>query len=192
MSTAQPQPALKPVIAPERWARIRLFAMDVDGVLTDGTVSISSDGSEAKSFSVLDGLGLARARAAGVVLAWVSGRPSGATHRRAEELHIPHIIQGRNDKAEALQELIARLSVEREEVCYMGDDDIDIAAMRLAGIGVTVPAAMPGALAAADHVTGRPAGRGAVREVCDLILHARAAFPAHTMHRSGLDGGGQP
>jgi 3-deoxy-D-manno-octulosonate 8-phosphate phosphatase (KDO 8-P phosphatase) len=168
-------PASKPPVTAERWARIRLFAMDVDGVLTDGTVLISSDGTEAKSFSVLDGLGLARARNAGIVLAWISGRPSGATLRRAEELRIPHVLQGRNDKAQALQELVTQLGVQRDEVCYMGDDDIDVGAMMLAGIGVTVPAAMPGALATADHVTTLPAGRGAVREVCDLILHARPA-----------------
>jgi 3-deoxy-D-manno-octulosonate 8-phosphate phosphatase (KDO 8-P phosphatase) len=176
MNPARPSAAApKPPVDPRRWARIRVFAMDVDGILTDGTVHVSSDGSEAKSFSVLDGLGLNRARNAGIVLAWVSGRFSGATTRRAEELRIPHLIQGRHDKAQALQELVDRLGVPPGEVCYMGDDDIDVGAMLRVGIGITVPEAMPAALAAADHVTQRPGGRGAVREVCDLLLQARSA-----------------
>src|SRR5689334_19785030 len=88
----------KSKISAQRWAAIRLFAMDVDGVLTDGTVLISSDGSEAKSFSILDGLGLKRLEKAGVAVAWISGRASGATTSRANELKIPHVIQGRTDK----------------------------------------------------------------------------------------------
>lgn len=172
----------KPPIAAARWARIRLFAMDVDGVLTDGTVLVSSDGSESKAFSVLDGLGLARLRDNGVALAWISGRFSGATTKRSEELRIPHLIQGRHDKANALKELVAQLGVERDDICYMGDDDIDVGAMLLAGIGIAPPAAMPAALAAADYVTSLAAGRGAVREVCNLILQARGVIPAHTSH----------
>jgi 3-deoxy-D-manno-octulosonate 8-phosphate phosphatase (KDO 8-P phosphatase) len=160
-------------IDPARWSRVRLFAMDVDGILTDGTVAISSDGSESKSFSVLDGLGLARVRDAGIPLAWISGRFSGATTRRAEELGIRHLVQGRKDKIVALRELMDQLGVATDEVCYMGDDDIDEPALRLAGIGVTVPTAMPGALEAADYVTTRPAGGGAVREMCDHLLRTQ-------------------
>lgn len=169
---SEPTSAKRPVEAP-RWARILLFAMDVDGILTDGTVAISSDGTETKSFSVLDGLGLARARDAGIILAWISGRKSAATTRRAEELRIPHLIQGRTDKTAALRELIASLGVPIEGVCYMGDDDIDASAMKVAGIGISVPTGMPEAIAAADYVTHRAAGRGAVREICDLILQTR-------------------
>jgi 3-deoxy-D-manno-octulosonate 8-phosphate phosphatase (KDO 8-P phosphatase) len=117
------------------WSRIRLFAMDVDGVLTDGTVCISSDGRETKAFAIIDGLGLILLRAAGVDTAWISGRPS--------------------------------------ECAYMGDDFIDAPAIAAAGIGISVPDALPAALAAARHVTRRRAGHGAVREVCDLILAAR-------------------
>ncbi|MBE2215266.1 MAG: HAD hydrolase family protein [Opitutaceae bacterium] len=170
----------KPPIAAARWARIKLFAMDVDGVLTDGTVLVSSDGSESKAFSVLDGLGLTRLRDHGVLLAWISGRASGASTKRAEELRIPHLIQGRHDKAVALKELVATLGVERDDFCYMGDDDIDVGAMLLAGIGISVPTGMPAALAAADYITTLPAGRGAVREVANLILQARGVIPPHT------------
>lgn len=147
--------------------------MDVDGVLTDGTVRISSDGTESKSFSILDGMGIVRLNRAGVAVAWISGRPSGATTRRAEELKVPHLIQGRTDKLAALQELAGRLHLEAAACVYMGDDDIDAAALAWAGIGVSVPDAMPAAQAAADLVTDRPAGRGAVREICEHILQSR-------------------
>jgi 3-deoxy-D-manno-octulosonate 8-phosphate phosphatase (KDO 8-P phosphatase) len=163
----------KSKIRPAAWARIRLFAMDVDGVLTDGTVLISSDGTEAKAFSILDGLGIVRLNRAGIAVAWISGRVSGATVRRAQELKIPHLIQGRTDKLAALQELAARLRVTAAQCAYMGDDDIDAPAIAWAGIGATPPEAMPAALAAAGFVAGRPAGRGAVREVCEQILAAQ-------------------
>lgn len=155
------------------WASIRLFAMDVDGVLTDGTVQIHSDGVESKGFSILDGMGLKRLERAGIAVAWISGRPSAATAVRAGELGIPHLIQGRTDKLQALQELARRLGLAAEACAYMGDDDIDAPAMQWAAIGVTVPDGVAAAHDAADYVTRRPAGHGAVREVCDHLLAAR-------------------
>ncbi len=155
------------------WAAIRLFAMDVDGVLTDGTVQISSDGTETKAFSILDGMGLVRLNKAGVAVAWISGRPSGATTARATELKVPHLVQGRTDKLVALQELAATLGLTAAQCVYMGDDDIDAPAIAWAGIGVAPEGSMPAALAMADLVPARPAGRGAVREICELILAAR-------------------
>jgi 3-deoxy-D-manno-octulosonate 8-phosphate phosphatase (KDO 8-P phosphatase) len=160
-------------ITKARWAGIRVFAMDVDGVLTDGTVQIASDGSEAKSFSILDGHGLKKLERAGVIVAWISGRASGATSVRAAELKIPHLIQGRTDKLEVLQALAAKLGLPAKTCAYMGDDDIDAAAIAWAGIGIAPPDAMPQALTAADYVTKRPAGRGAVREICEHILARR-------------------
>jgi 3-deoxy-D-manno-octulosonate 8-phosphate phosphatase (KDO 8-P phosphatase) len=155
------------------WAAIRLFAMDVDGVLTDGTVAISSDGVETKNFSILDGMGLIRLHKAGIAVAWISGRPSEATTLRATELHVTHVIQGRTDKLMALQELTSQLGLTGPQVCYMGDDDIDAPAMGWAGIGAAPPGAMPAALKAAGYVPARPAGQGAVREVCEHILASR-------------------
>ena len=163
---------------PTRWARIRLFAMDVDGVLTDGTVTTHSDGTESKRYSVLDGLGLARLRQAGIILAWISGRSSGATTVRATELKIPHLIQGRTDKLTALQELATKLDLTAAEICYMGDDDIDVSAIGWAGIGVAPQTAMPAALKAAGFVPSRPAGLGAVRLVCEQIMAHRGHNPA--------------
>lgn len=155
------------------WARIRLFAMDVDGVLTDGTVTITSDGREAKVFSILDGMGLVKLAKAGILTAWISGRPSEASSSRAKELGIPHLIQGRTDKLNALRELADTLGLKACECAYMGDDDIDTEAISWAGIGVAPETAMPGPLAAARMIPARPAGRGAVREVCEHILAAR-------------------
>ena len=156
------------------WAKIRLFAMDVDGILTDGGVYISSDKTETKRFCIIDGLGLVLVRASGVDLAWVSGRASMATTLRATELKIPHLIQGRKDKLEALKELASSLAIPLSACAYMGDDFIDAPAIKAAGIGITVPTALPAAIAAADYVTRSHAGYGAVREVCDLILAARS------------------
>lgn len=164
---------MKALIPTSRWAAIRLFAMDVDGILTDGTIHVSSDGVETKTFSILDGMGLVQLRKHGIPTAWISGRASGATSVRAEELKIPHLVQGRVDKITALQELAATLNLTADQIVYMGDDDIDTAAIRWAGIGVTVPDAMPSPFSAADYVTRRPAGKGAVREVCEHILAAR-------------------
>jgi 3-deoxy-D-manno-octulosonate 8-phosphate phosphatase (KDO 8-P phosphatase) len=147
--------------------------MDVDGILTDGTVQISSDGTETKSFSILDGMGLVRLNRAGLAVAWISGRPSGATTVRATELKIPHVVQGRTDKLAALQELAAKLGLSAAECVYMGDDDIDAPALAWAGIGVSVPGAMPAAKDAAQLVTRRYAGHGAVREICEHLLAAR-------------------
>lgn len=165
----------KPVIATARWAAIRLFAMDVDGVLTDGTVQISSDGTELKGFSILDGMGLKQLERAGILTAWISGRASGATTVRAQELKIPHLVQGRVDKITALQELAAQLGLAAEQCAYMGDDNIDTPAIAWAGIGIAPHEAMSMPLAAADYVTVRPAGRGAVREVCEHLLAARVS-----------------
>jgi 3-deoxy-D-manno-octulosonate 8-phosphate phosphatase (KDO 8-P phosphatase) len=163
--------------APTRaaWSRIRLFAMDVDGVLTDGTVLISSDGTETKRFCIIDGLGLILVRGSGLETAWISGRQSAATTLRAAELKIPHVIQGRHDKLAALTALASELGIPLGECAYMGDDFIDAPAIAEAGIGISVPTALPAALAAADYVTRRRPGYGAVREVCDLLLASRAA-----------------
>ena len=165
------------------WSRVRLLAMDVDGVLTDGTVLILAAGGEGKSFSILDGHGLRLLERAGVVTAWISGRASEATTRRARELQIPHLFQGRLDKRTVLADLAGRLGLTAADCAYIGDDEIDVEALRGAGIGIAPAAAMPAALAAAAYVPARPAGHGAVREVCDLILAARQARPTPRTRR---------
>ena len=164
-------------IPASRWAAIKLLATDVDGVLTDGSIHVASDGTETKTFNVLDGLGMVRLLRDGVIVAWISGRASGATSVRANELKIPHIIQGRADKETALGELAETLGLTASDCAYIGDDDIDAGALRWANIGITVPQAMPSAVAAADCTTTRLAGHGAVREICEQILLHRSQSP---------------
>ncbi len=158
----------------EFWAGVRLFAMDVDGILTDGTVGIGSDGTEMKFFSLLDGMGIHRVIAAGIAVAWISGRASGATTSRANELKITRLIQGHTDKLTALRGVAGELKLSAGQCIYMGDDDIDAPALAWAGLGVTVPTGMPAALAAARCVTQRPAGKG-VREVCEYLASQSGA-----------------
>ncbi len=166
------------------WHKIKLLAVDVDGVLTDGTVFIGPDGYELKQFCVLDGLGLACLRKVGVILAVISGRLSPATTSRVAELRFHHIIQGRRDKLEALEELAGQLKLAPEEICYMGDDVIDVPAIAYAGIGVTVADGVPLALQSADWTTGKGGGKGAVREVCDRILESRNVSVLALSHKS--------
>jgi 3-deoxy-D-manno-octulosonate 8-phosphate phosphatase (KDO 8-P phosphatase) len=175
----------KSKITPARWAAVRLLALDVDGVLTDGRVLISSDGTEAKFFSILDGLGLRLLEKAGIPVALISGRGSEATTARATELGIPHVIQGRTDKAAALQELARKLGLSAPQCAYMGDDIIDVPAMVWAGIGIAPPGAISDALAAADYVTRREGGHGAVREVCDQLLAAKSKAHGAKRERAG-------
>jgi 3-deoxy-D-manno-octulosonate 8-phosphate phosphatase (KDO 8-P phosphatase) len=155
------------------WGAIELFAMDVDGILTDGSLYVSSDGAETKRFSIVDGLGLVMLREAGVKIAWISGRASEATTRRAEELKIEYVVQGQKDKATALTSLLEEIGFTADQAAYMGDDIIDTAAIELAGIGIAVPEAQAAPLKAADYVTTRSGGNGAVREICNHILSAR-------------------
>lgn len=158
---------------PARWARIKLFAMDVDGVLTDGTVTVFSNGVEGKSFSIQDGLGLRGVMRAGIEVAWISGRHSEATAVRASELEIPHLFQAAGEKVETLRKLAENMGLAPGEVCYMGDDLVDLQALEWAGTAVSVPNALPEVLAKADFVTRHPGGAGAVREICDHLLEAR-------------------
>ena len=155
------------------WRQIKLLVLDVDGVLTDGTVFIGPDGFEFKQFSVLDGLGLACLKQVGVSLAVISGRMSEATISRTTELKFDHIVQGRKDKRRALEELANQIELEPEAICYVGDDAIDAPALEYAGIGVAVANGVPLALQSADWITERSGGQGAVREVCDRILESR-------------------
>ena len=153
--------------------RIRLLVLDVDGVLTDGRLCYDADGNETKSFHVRDGYGIQRVLAAGLLVAVISGRNSGAAAARLAELRVPHVFLGRNDKHEVLNQLVTELGVPLASVACVGDDVTDLPIMRAAGLGITVADAHPDVLDAADWVTIAPGGHGAVREVCDLLLAAR-------------------
>ena len=158
----------------ERARHIRLLVLDVDGVLTDGRLHISATGEEVKIFHVRDGSGLVALQRAGVAVAIISGRASAAVTRRATELGIGHVRQGIGDKGAVLDALCLELGMAKHELACVGDDTPDIPMFDRAGISVAVADAHPAALARADWVTQSRGGRGAVREICDLLLAARA------------------
>jgi len=155
---------------PVRADRIRLILMDVDGVLTDGRIWLSSDGEEHKSFDVKDGAAIVRARRAGLKIAWVSGRRSRAVEQRAEELGVGEIHQGIVDKGPVFAAIMIRHDCTRQETAYLGDDRADAGLFRLVGMGIAPADAHPAAAAAADYVTSRPGGRGAVMEALGMLL----------------------
>lgn len=164
---------------------VRLLAMDVDGVLTDGKIVYDSQGVETKVFFVQDGVGIKALQAVGVVCAIITGRQSPIVDRRAKELGIAHIIQGRDDKLQALSELASRLNITLGECAYMGDDLPDVLAIKTAGLGISVVNGNRHAQQVADYVTHHTGGNGAVREVCELILHAKGQYQAF-LARFGL------
>ena len=160
-----------------RLRRIKLFLCDVDGVLTDGSVFIGGE-REFKRFNIRDGLGLVLARRAGLKVGWVSARPSLATKMRAKELKIDFLVQqGDNmSKTGAVENLLAREKLDWSEVCFVGDDVVDLGPLARAGFGVAVADARPEAKAAAHFVTSAVGGRGAVREVIEMILQAQGKW----------------
>jgi len=157
----------------ERAARIQLLALDVDGVLTDGRLHYDSAGNETKSFSTRDGLGMRLLALNGVELALITARSSGIVSRRAAELGIEHLYQDSIKKLDAFHELLAKTGLDAEQVCYVGDDWLDIPVLDRAGLAVTVADGDPVVKKRVHFVTERPGGHGAVREICDLILAAR-------------------
>jgi 3-deoxy-D-manno-octulosonate 8-phosphate phosphatase (KDO 8-P phosphatase) len=157
----------------ERAKNIRLLALDVDGVLTDGRLYFDNQGNEMKSFSTRDGLGMRLLDEAGIVLALITARSSNIVAQRAANLGIEHIYQGSNRKLDAYNHLLADTGIEESEVCYAGDDWLDIPLLDRVGLAVTVADADEVVKSRAHWVTSRPGGRGAVREICDLILAAQ-------------------
>ena len=154
------------------FSKIKLLAMDVDGVLTNGCVIVNSDGSESKAFSLLDGHGVKLWHRAGGQSAMISGRASGATTVRAEQLSIGFVRQGCKKKLPAFEELLAEAKVSADEVIFIGDDLLDIPLVRRAGFGVAVANAVDELKEVADYVTTKRGGEGAVREVIEIVLKA--------------------
>lgn len=148
---------------------IRLFAMDVDGTLTDGGIYIGASG-EFKCFNAKDGLGIVKLRQSGVTVAIVSGRYSPATEARARDLGIDIVANGTGDKLKTLVDIAEKLGVSAEEVAYIGDDTPDIECMKWAGIGMAVADASSDVLDAADWTSERGGGHGAVRDAAEHVL----------------------
>ena len=151
---------------------IRLLLCDVDGVLTDASVFIGGP-EEVKQFNIQDGLGLVNLRRQGLKVGWISSRPSLATTRRARELKIDFLRQEKGSKVSAVESLLAQTGFRWDEVCYVGDDIVDLGALKRAGVAVAVANGVAEARALADYVTRAGGGHGAVREVAELILKAQ-------------------
>lgn len=151
-------------------ADIQMLALDVDGVLTDGTIVINGDGSETKSFHTLDGHGIRLAKRAGLDVAFLSGRASGPTRQRAKELQVEHVFEDCHDKLDAFEKFLGQLGLSPESVAYIGDDLPDLPVIRCVGFGVAVANAVDEVKQYADYITTRPGGCGAVREVIEYIL----------------------
>ncbi len=154
-------------------SRVQLLVLDVDGVLTDGRLYYGARGESLKVFHVRDGHGIKEVAAAGITVAIISGRKSAAVARRARELGIRHVTQGATDKLASLTKLAKARSLSLDQCACVGDDTPDAPILKVAGVAIAVADAHRDALAAADLVTSRPGGSGAVREVCDWLLDAR-------------------
>ena len=157
----------------ERAKRIKLLLMDCDGVLTDGRIWMTADGDEVKAFHVRDGQGIVLLHRAGVRTGIISGRISAATERRANELRMNFVRQGVSEKVAVFDDLLGEARLSSDECAYIGDDVGDIEIMRRVGLAVAVADAADAAKLVAHIVTTAAGGRGAVREVCDLILEAQ-------------------
>jgi 3-deoxy-D-manno-octulosonate 8-phosphate phosphatase (KDO 8-P phosphatase) len=184
MSDARDLLAAYPATAIERLRALRLVVVDVDGVLTDGRITLGDDGTEYKAFHTHDGHGLRMLQDNGVGVGIITGRSSAIVHRRAHELGIAHLMQGRRDKAAALDEMAAESGQPREAMAYVGDDVVDLAAMNAAGSGVAVANAPASVRAAAEVVLTRRGGDAAVRELCELVMAAQGTLA------SAMDGPG--
>ena len=161
-----------------RAAAIKILILDVDGVLTDGSLTYGADGEVTKTFNVLDGLGIELLQKSGVAVAIISARSSPVVLRRAADLKIVHVYQGTHDKRIAFAALLAATGVSAAQCGYIGDDVIDLPLLRAVGFAVTVPSGHAEVQHRAHYVTRANGGRGAVREVCDLVLRAQGTYDA--------------
>jgi len=168
-----------------RLKRVKLFLCDVDGVLTDGSIFIGGE-KEFKRFNIRDGLGLVLARRAGLTVGWVSARPSAATKLRADELKIDFLVQqsDRTSKTAAIEKLLMQEKMNWPDVCFVGDDIVDLGPLKRAGLAVAVGDGVAEAKAAAHYVTRAAGGRGAVREVIEMILRAQGTWSPFVAHYS--------
>ena len=170
-ATGQGQPIGQLVL--EKAAKIRMLLLDVDGVLTDGTLLYTSGGEECKQFDTQDGFGITLLRQAGIATGIITARSSQVVERRATELGIDHLHQGARKKGEAYREIVKSTGIKPFEIAYMGDDWLDLVLLQQVGLAIAPAGAADEVKSVAHYVTPRPGGHGAVRDACNLILHAR-------------------
>ena len=160
----------------EQARHIEALVLDVDGILSDGFVTLTNSGDEIKSFDIRDGLGMKLVQQAGVKVIIITGRKSNIVEKRMSDLGVDLVYQGREDKGTALQEACAKLGLSPADCLYMGDDWPDLSAFSIAGMKVTVQNGHIEVRRRADLVTQAMGGRGAVREICDMILIAKGVY----------------
>ncbi|HOJ52359.1 MAG TPA: HAD-IIIA family hydrolase [Syntrophales bacterium] len=161
----------------EKLLKIRVLILDVDGVLTDGRIIIDDDGKESKFFDVRDGHGLKVLMRYGIDVIFMTGRNSRVVEHRARELGVKEVYQGIWDKLACYEEILTRRKLTDEEVAFVGDDIVDIPVLRRVGFAATVADAADETLAYVDYVAKKRGGRGAVREICNLLLKAQGYWP---------------
>ena len=160
----------------ERLAAVRLFLCDVDGILTDTSVWMGSP-DELKRFNIQDGLGMRLIQSEGIKVGWVSNRPSFATTQRANDLKIDFLVQAHDgNKVTAVEKILNETGFSWEQLCYMGDDIVDLGVLKRAGLSASVPHALPEVKQLSHYVTQRAGGEGSVREVIDMILKAQGKW----------------
>ena len=153
--------------------RIRIVILDVDGVLTDGSIIYDAEGMEYKRFHVHDGFGIFRGHEKGLKFAIISGRDSKVTTIRARRLKITEVYQGSEDKVSAFRRIIKKYNLAADEVCFIGDDEFDLPLLRLVGVSAAPADALAKVRREVHFVSAKRGGRGAVREIIDMILAAR-------------------
>jgi len=160
----------------QRAKNIKLIIFDVDGVMTDGGLTIGDDGQEYKTFNTQDGLGMKLLKNSGVEMAIITGRTSNVVTQRAKNTGVAYFYQGVEDKLIAYKDLIAKLNIKPEQTAFMGDDVVDMPPMLRCGLRITVPAAPDSVKAHAHYITKKEGGHGAVREAFQLIMQAQNTF----------------
>ena len=160
----------------QRASRVNLLLLDVDGVLTDGRIVYAEYGDELKAFDIQDGAGLVFWNRAGLKSAIITGRTSRLVKRRAKEMHVDFLAQGHVLKLPVYERLLRKFRVRDEQVCAIGDDLMELPILRRAGLAVAVPSAVEEVRRISHYVTRRPGGRGAVREVVDMVLRAKGLW----------------
>ncbi|MCK4502194.1 MAG: HAD-IIIA family hydrolase [Desulfuromonadales bacterium] len=169
----------------KKLAKIKLLLLDVDGVMTDGRIIYDSHGNELKAFDVKDGHGIKLLQRTGIKIGIITGRSSAVVKRRAEELGIDILYQGALRKLAPYLEILEQHGLTDDQVAYIGDDVIDLPILRRVGFSATVADAVPDIAPLVDYVTLRSGGCGAVREVCDLLVHASGQWDELTRRYFG-------
>ncbi len=171
----------------EKLAKIKLLLLDVDGVMTNGQIIYDGQNTEMKAFDVKDGHGIKLLQRTGIKIGIITGRSSAVVSRRAKELGIEILYQGALKKLDPYLEILKQEGLTDEQVAYVGDDVIDLPILRRVGFSVTVADAVPDMAPLVDYVTVRPGGRGAVREVCDMLIKASGQWDELTRRYFGSE-----